>query len=57
MKTSVLHLSQMSQSQWMFCNITLYDKHRGYLCLHQLATTLKEAEQLLDISLDIMPNN
>jgi hypothetical protein len=50
MKAFVSHLIQISLSQWIFCNFTLHNKQRGYLCLLQWATVLKEVDRLLDLA-------
>jgi hypothetical protein len=55
MKAFVLHLIQISPSQWIFCNITLHNKQRGYLSLLKRATVLKEVDWLLDTAPEDIP--
>jgi hypothetical protein len=55
MKAFVLHLIQISHSQWIFCNSTLHDKQRGYLSLLKRATVLKEVDWLLDTAPEDIP--
>ncbi len=55
MKAFVLHLIQLSHSQWIFRNFTLHDKQRGYLSLLKWKTVLKEVDRLLDTAPEDIP--
>jgi hypothetical protein len=55
MKAFVLHLIQISHSQWIFRNFTLHGKQRGYLSLLKRATVLKEVDWLLDMAPEDIP--
>ena len=55
MKAFVLHLIQLSHSQWIFRNFTLHDKQRGYLILLKRKTVLKEVDRLLDTPPEDIP--
>jgi hypothetical protein len=55
MKAFVLHLIQISHSQWIFQNFTLHGKQRGYLSLLKRATVLREVDWLLDTAPEDIP--
>jgi hypothetical protein len=55
MKAFVLHLIQISHSQWIFRNFTLHGKQRGYLSLLKWAAALKEVDWLLDTASEDIP--
>jgi hypothetical protein len=55
MKAFVLHLIQISHSQWIFQNFTLHNKQRGCLSLLTSATVLKEVDWLLDMAPEDIP--
>jgi hypothetical protein len=57
MKAFISHLVQLSHSQWIFCNFTLHDKQRGYLCLQQHREVLQDVDRLLDTAPDKLPQN
>jgi hypothetical protein len=44
MKGFVSHLVQVSHSQWIFRNVTLHDKQRGYLCLQWRKEVLRKVD-------------
>ncbi len=55
MKLLVIHLMQISHSQWILLNLTLHNKQRGYLCLQQCRDLLREINSLLDTPPEEVP--
>jgi hypothetical protein len=55
MKTFIVHLLQLSHSQWIFHNCTLHDKQRGYLHLRLRSEVLREIHVLLETSPSEVP--
>ncbi len=55
MKLVSSQLMLISHSQWIFWNLTLYNKEHGYLQLKQCRDLLHEVDSLLDTSPDKIP--
>jgi hypothetical protein len=55
MKHFIGRLLRISHSQWLYCNFTLHDKTRGYLCLQRQKEVLKDIGQLLNTNPDDIP--
>ncbi len=55
MKHFIGKLLQISHLQWLYRNLTLHDKKRGYLRLQRRKEILKEVDHLLDMNTDDIP--
>jgi hypothetical protein len=54
-KQFISRLLQITHSQWVYRNISLHNKHQGYLRNKQAALLLQEIESLADLSPDEVP--
>jgi hypothetical protein len=54
-KTFITTILQITQSQWIFCNISLHDKRHGYLHHKRVEDLYKEILELLDLAPDKVP--
>ncbi len=56
-KQFISKILQLTHSQWIYCNISLHDKHHGYLLNKQLESLLQTIADRSNLSPEEGPNN
>ena len=54
-KKTIAKVLQITHSQWIYCNISLHDKTRGYLRRPDIKEMTVKIDMLLDIKPDEIP--
>ncbi len=53
----ITKILQITHFQWIYRNISLHNKHQGYLRTKQLEDLIQEITELLELSPDKVPEN
>jgi hypothetical protein len=56
-KQFISKLLHFTHSQWIYCNILFHDRRQGYLCNKQAADLLQEIQEVLELSLNKVPES